>query len=835
MATRRAPGRSKTKRTDGPAEVVPFIKVCDDGSYEVCNDAVEFLESLPSPLGIMAMVGPYRTGKSTLLNRCILQEQVFTVGSTIRACTKGILLVKKVLDGPIMENGKPLPVIVIDTEGLGSMDATNTHDTRIFSMALLLSSLFIYNSVGAIDENALSNLSLVTNICKLLRLDKSEDEEPELTPSAASTRATVLQNAEDLGRQAFPPLLWLVRDFTLQLVDAAGSTISPHQYLEQSLGPLDVHAGGISGNLQEKNDIRACIRNCFPLRHCITMVRPVNDETQLQQMSQGINVRVRQLFEEQMQYVRAFVFTNVKPKKVMDIPTTGKGIVAYAKTLVQSINNGSHPVIRDAWTMITDTQCRDAHDSAKAKYFELINELFTTSVQNSGTSGELTWDDIVDHALDYFKKQPMPTGSVQNKYLKELTDFFESDKKRIEQQTLQMSESHIATRLGDLDHFVLQSASSGSADLNQLQLLQNALTETIQETTDTLLSSSDTDFMTRSVSSTLVRLNQRSAIWIQQLYSQSQQLRSHASALDLELRANNRKMEELELIASAANNHEKEQEQYDEMHQKLTAENETILQRATQAEAQAEDLEEAHAQLKISAEAMAEKLKELEQLYSSLRESTEKAKLENATLSSQRATDLTDAVQDAQQSERQKYLTQLQAMKQELDGRVRVLEQDFHQQMEIMQQEVSAAQTSVTQHEAVRKQLLETLADLRNDLRDIQQERLTEQLNWSKKVAEAEKTVVTVSAQKRRLEDKIDPTLPKRLKTSESECASLRSELQFKTHEVTRLEKESQDARSSSHKWEQKYHDDRCKHMEEMMRVVCEKAVPSSGTGRLFK
>jgi hypothetical protein len=37
---------------------------------------------------------------------------------------------------------------------------------RIFSMALLLSSFFIYNSVGSIDENALSNLSLVVNLTK---------------------------------------------------------------------------------------------------------------------------------------------------------------------------------------------------------------------------------------------------------------------------------------------------------------------------------------------------------------------------------------------------------------------------------------------------------------------------------------------------------------------------------------------------------------------------------------------------------------------------------------------------------------------------------------------
>jgi hypothetical protein len=38
------------------------------------------------------------------------------------------------------------------------------HDSIIFSLALLLSSNFIYNSVGSIDEGALNNLSLVVNL-----------------------------------------------------------------------------------------------------------------------------------------------------------------------------------------------------------------------------------------------------------------------------------------------------------------------------------------------------------------------------------------------------------------------------------------------------------------------------------------------------------------------------------------------------------------------------------------------------------------------------------------------------------------------------------------------
>lgn len=57
-----------------------------------------------------------------------------------------------------------MPIIIVDTEGLGAFDEEQNHDTKIFLLALLLSSLLIYNSMGPIDENAISNLSLVVNL-----------------------------------------------------------------------------------------------------------------------------------------------------------------------------------------------------------------------------------------------------------------------------------------------------------------------------------------------------------------------------------------------------------------------------------------------------------------------------------------------------------------------------------------------------------------------------------------------------------------------------------------------------------------------------------------------
>jgi hypothetical protein len=56
----------------------------------------------------------------------------------------------------------------VDTEGLGAYDEDENHDTKIFLLGLLMSSFLLFNSTGSIDENALTNLSLVINLSQQL-------------------------------------------------------------------------------------------------------------------------------------------------------------------------------------------------------------------------------------------------------------------------------------------------------------------------------------------------------------------------------------------------------------------------------------------------------------------------------------------------------------------------------------------------------------------------------------------------------------------------------------------------------------------------------------------
>ena len=76
-----------------------------------------------------------------------LRNKGFEIGSTTQACTKGIWMWNKPI--PINEETDG---ILLDTEGLGSTERSTNTDAKIFSIAILLSSLFIFNSLGPINE-----------------------------------------------------------------------------------------------------------------------------------------------------------------------------------------------------------------------------------------------------------------------------------------------------------------------------------------------------------------------------------------------------------------------------------------------------------------------------------------------------------------------------------------------------------------------------------------------------------------------------------------------------------------------------------------------------------
>ncbi|EGW14062.1 Guanylate-binding protein 4 [Cricetulus griseus] len=117
-------------------------------------EAIRILEKISQPLVVVAIVGLCRTGKSYLMNRLAGQNHGFSLGSTVQSETKGIWM------WCVPHPTKPTHTLVLlDTEGLGDTEKGNSkNDCWIFSLAVLLSSTFVYNSMSTINHQALEQL-----------------------------------------------------------------------------------------------------------------------------------------------------------------------------------------------------------------------------------------------------------------------------------------------------------------------------------------------------------------------------------------------------------------------------------------------------------------------------------------------------------------------------------------------------------------------------------------------------------------------------------------------------------------------------------------------------
>jgi hypothetical protein len=398
-------------------EAVPFV-IFENNKFIITNKSKILLNQKKfKNIGIISLVGKYRTGKSFLLNRVLLniQSSGFGVGPTFKACTKGIWI----WSDPIMIKNKyckeKFPCFLIDTEGLGAYDEEINHDSKIFLIAVLISSLFIYNSVGYIDENTINNLSFVLNLSKTIKLKNNSNEE----------------NEEELA-EYFPSLLWLLRDFSLKLEDKDGNVITEKQYLENSLKEIK----GNNEIIEEKNKVRNLIKTYFPERDCFTMVRPVEKESDLQIMQNLPDQRLRKEFLEQAQIFKNKVLQKTKPKMFMKKNVTGSILVDLVQSILNSINGGSIPVIENSWKYVIQNECIKQSDNIVKKFKEEI-ENYRNFNKNNGNYvkniQEFT-NNLLNNYLNSFQNNSMFDDDTKKDFIGKIKEKLENELKKFNKE-----------------------------------------------------------------------------------------------------------------------------------------------------------------------------------------------------------------------------------------------------------------------------------------------------------------------------------------------------------------------------------------------------------------
>ena len=274
-----------------------FISVCENGKYMVNPTVYELLSTMSAPIRVISCIGRTRSGKSSLLNM-LTNSSKFVTSSTVQATTKGIIIHR--LDAT---------TLIVDTEGLGSTEVTRDHDTYIFALAMLISSACIFNNHGSITSQSLDDVFVATKVagllCKHIRFNKH-----------------------------LPELVWVMRDFTLDICDRSGIPMSPSEYMEQCLDQY---------TMDKSNDIRSLFTN----RYCFSLPRPTMDDIDLKEMT-----NIRKEFVDGV----GSVLTHLRkcpPKMMGNHQTNGIQIYALCEALCDAINKNVVPNLEDVWSILS--------------------------------------------------------------------------------------------------------------------------------------------------------------------------------------------------------------------------------------------------------------------------------------------------------------------------------------------------------------------------------------------------------------------------------------------------------------------------------------------------
>jgi len=108
-------------------------------AFKFNTECEKIIKQLNNEFGVVSIVGTEGSGKSFLLNKLLLQyKNGFSVGKLENPENKGIWIWSKPLLGYDSE-GKTMQILLLDTQGFGTDSKDLNDDSRIHTLAILLS------------------------------------------------------------------------------------------------------------------------------------------------------------------------------------------------------------------------------------------------------------------------------------------------------------------------------------------------------------------------------------------------------------------------------------------------------------------------------------------------------------------------------------------------------------------------------------------------------------------------------------------------------------------------------------------------------------------------
>jgi len=394
------------KEPEGPINLIEFHR----NDFVLNEKALNILNSIKEDLIIVSIVGKARTGKSYLMNLLLNNNNSlspgsgFQISSRLNSCTKGIWLWNTPRISPQSPNTK---IIFIDSEGTNSTDiSTKTYDSKIFALIVLISSLFIYNTHGNIDERSIADLALAAHLSDTVATNIIEDKDIIINKLA-------------------PKFIWVLRDFVLDKIDPeTGKEISSNEYLELCLRNKLMSKNG-SG--MENNLIRENIIKYFKERECVTLPRPVDSEDDLHKLDEIPFEQLKPNFRSEFLKLKTNVYENSRVKKLGNKKINGPILVGLLTQFINSLNSKIIPNINTAIENIIINDIEKSYEKCRKLWKEKYSKLNSSDVYNIRDMYNIKYIIMTEYCI-------VLNENKEIKYTKKFLEAYENNKIKLEKE-----------------------------------------------------------------------------------------------------------------------------------------------------------------------------------------------------------------------------------------------------------------------------------------------------------------------------------------------------------------------------------------------------------------
>ncbi|GAB2298279.1 hypothetical protein Dimus_032349 [Dionaea muscipula] len=275
----------------------------------LAKEGLEAIERITTPISPVAVIGPYRSGKSFLLNQLLSLscDEGFGVGHMRDTKTKGVWIwgtpIKMKFDG--VETS----VVYLDTEGFESIGKSNVYDDRIFALATVMSSVLIYNLPETIREADISRLSFAVELAEEF-YGRVKGEEHAFEPAK---------------------LLWLIQRDFLQGKSVQEMVNEALRHVPNSDGDKDI---------DQVNQIRDSLAIMGDNSTAFSLPQPHLQRTKLCELGDG---ELDPVYVEKREQLKELVAALVRPKIVQGKTLNGKEFVAFLEQIIEALNKGEIP------------------------------------------------------------------------------------------------------------------------------------------------------------------------------------------------------------------------------------------------------------------------------------------------------------------------------------------------------------------------------------------------------------------------------------------------------------------------------------------------------------